>query len=91
MWDSGGSIRSSESTKLIHSKVWMSEGVDNFIILLSTLTYVGGRTGIHCEVEEPYESRGSRTVLCLRTIVLWHTGVRGLGVKLPLTYSSLLV
>jgi hypothetical protein len=63
VWDSGGSTRSSEGAKLIHSKVWMSEGVDDFIILLSTSTLVGGRTVIHCEVEEPYESRGSRTVL----------------------------
>jgi len=41
--------------------------------------------------EEPCELRGSSTVLCLRTVVLRHTGVRGLGVGVPITYSILFV
>jgi len=28
-WNSGGPTRISDCTKLIHSKVWMSEGVDD--------------------------------------------------------------
>jgi len=63
VWDSGGSTRISENATLIHSKVWMSDGVDNFIILLSTSIQFEGRTVIYCGVEEPYELRGSPTVL----------------------------
>jgi hypothetical protein len=40
------------------------------------------------EFEEPREGRLSGTVLCLRTGVLRHTGVRGSGVKFPFTCST---